>query len=457
MRTQSILAAMMMVMLAEWASGQAIGWRTDGVGAYPDAKPVYQWGPDRNVIWKTPMPDWSNASPVVAGDRVFVCAEPATLLCVALADGRILWHADHDYERVLPEDLRAQMRQQAQRDAADATARLADVEKQIEALKADQKPDKRRLRKLRRQRDQHKRAANAADPFKLPRTHGANGYSSPTPTSDGEHVFVLFGTGVLAAYDLQGDRRWVRFVGKPGHGWGLSASPLLAGGKLIVHHGKLRAFDPATGEPAWEVDSREHWGSPVATTIGQTPIVLTTDGQAVRAADGHVLATGLGQLEYAAPVVHDGVVYYIQGTSRAVKLPAAADEPFAPRPLWTTKIKGSRHYASPAVHDGLVFTISREENFSVLDAATGELLVEREDFLGGRGGSNSAYPSVTLAGDHVLVSNEKGVTAVVTADREAKVVATNNLEDFRATPVFVGDRMILRTRNHLYCFGASVE
>jgi len=45
----------------------------------------------RNVRWTAPLPSWSNATPVVVGDRVFVTSEPDELVCVNRADGRILW------------------------------------------------------------------------------------------------------------------------------------------------------------------------------------------------------------------------------------------------------------------------------------------------------------------------------------------------------------------------------
>ena len=55
------------------------GWRTDGTGRYPDAKPPVTFAPGENVVWATPLPSWSNASPVLVEDRIFVCAEPDTL------------------------------------------------------------------------------------------------------------------------------------------------------------------------------------------------------------------------------------------------------------------------------------------------------------------------------------------------------------------------------------------
>ncbi|MCZ7645695.1 MAG: PQQ-binding-like beta-propeller repeat protein [Planctomycetota bacterium] len=45
----------------------------------------------KNVVWVTPLPNWSNAMPIVVGEKVFLMAEPDELLCLNKADGRILW------------------------------------------------------------------------------------------------------------------------------------------------------------------------------------------------------------------------------------------------------------------------------------------------------------------------------------------------------------------------------
>ena len=80
---------------------EPFGFRGNGQGRFPDATPVTEWGPAKNVVWKTPMPNWSNACPALCGDRLFVCSEPTTLLCVSLADGKILWQESNNYLDIL--------------------------------------------------------------------------------------------------------------------------------------------------------------------------------------------------------------------------------------------------------------------------------------------------------------------------------------------------------------------
>ncbi len=63
-----------------------VGWRTDWTGKYPTASPPIKWSAKSNIVWKTPMPGWGNATPVIVGDRLFVCSEPSTIVCANLTD-----------------------------------------------------------------------------------------------------------------------------------------------------------------------------------------------------------------------------------------------------------------------------------------------------------------------------------------------------------------------------------
>jgi outer membrane protein assembly factor BamB len=76
-----------------WSCGAATPaeFRNDGSGRFPDAQPTVKWSTTDNVLWKTALPNWSNASPILVRDRIFVCVEPATIICLAAKTGAILW------------------------------------------------------------------------------------------------------------------------------------------------------------------------------------------------------------------------------------------------------------------------------------------------------------------------------------------------------------------------------
>lgn len=461
-RTIIPLAALAILsLLPPAATAEVVGWRTDGTGVYPDAKPPVRWSTTQNVAWSATLPSWSNATPVIVGDKVFVCSEKDTLACIDRATGDVLWQHDNPAQDTLAPDELARLRDQAG-DADALMDELGDLQRQINRARRQQRRRNRDNNRNDNNVDLQALEARVAEinaklgpltAFSDPQAHDANGYTSPTPVTDGERVFALFGNGVAVCYDLDGTRRWIRFIEKPTARWGQSSSPALVGGRLVLLINKLYGLDAATGEQVWAAPSKQSWGTPVAVEIDGKGLIITPNGEAVDPADGRVLAKDLGYVQYCAPVLHDGVLYFIQNKANAVEV-GFADGRLATRNLWDTSIKGSRHYASPVIHDGLIYALSREEKFTVMDAGSGQIVYERDlaGGGGGRGGTNSGYPSVTMAGGYLYLSNEAGRTIVIEPGRSFKRVATNQLErTLRSSPVFVEDRAFIRAGNKLYC------
>jgi len=464
MARSSFGALVAMLLLAPLAGAQVVGWRSDATGRYPDADPPIEWSAERNVVWSTPLPDWSNASPVIRGERVLICAEPNTLLCLDRASGAIRWRAGNDVFETLPDAEAEAVRRQV----AEAKPLLQEKQRVENDLRRAQ-------RVLRRNKDSDEakadvqrhetRLAALTDrleplaPYELPRTHNTNGYSSPTPVTDGEHVFALFGNGVAAAYDVQGDRRWITIVQKPTHGWGQSASPALAEGTLVVLIDALFGLDAATGEVKWTTPARQSWASPIVIERAGRKLIVTPDGQVVNPTDGKVIAEGLGRVQYNAPLPNGEVLYFIdgrEGRGLATATRFTLDETGQPavEKLWQRELPGSRYYASAVVHDGLVYAVSREEKLIVMDAADGSTVYERGLDLSEHK-KNSVYPSVTLAGDHLFISSENGRTIVIKPGRDYQQVAVNQIEGFRGSPVFIDDKLYIRGFERMWCFGES--
>jgi len=382
-----------------------VGWRTDGRGRYPDAEPPVTFSPTENVVWAAPMPSWSNASPVLTGDRIFVCAEPDTLIAVEKASGKILWTK------------------------ANAIGEAGNAEEAAAAGK--------------------------------PKAHPHNGYTSATPVTDGKRVFAVFGNGVVVAYDLDGKRRWSRFVEKPLHPWGHCASPVLVGDRLLVQIETLVALDPATGKEVWRqpaekwVDQRKkQWGTCAATRIGDVDVVVTITGRVIRVSDGKVLFSDLASLSFASPLIVDGVVYFINAQrGRAVRLPATIDG--KPEVLWNTTTVKDRYYSSPALHDGVLYAITRSGHFSAFDAKDGKEIYRKKLLLAKtEKEKNAAYSSITVAGKRLFFAGMDGSVVVVEPGPEYKELARNTVEtSLRSTVVFEGKRMYLRAPGKLYCFG----
>jgi outer membrane protein assembly factor BamB len=110
MRTPTLPSLALSLLISVVAAGGAnppppaapVGFRGDGAGRYPEANPVLEWSPSKNVLWQTALPAASNASPVLAGDLVITCAEPASILGVSAADGTVRWTVTDQTPATLP-------------------------------------------------------------------------------------------------------------------------------------------------------------------------------------------------------------------------------------------------------------------------------------------------------------------------------------------------------------------
>ncbi|MEQ8786308.1 MAG: PQQ-binding-like beta-propeller repeat protein [Pirellulaceae bacterium] len=448
------------------AMGQApIGFRTDGTGRYLDADPPLHWSVDENVVWKIDLPK-SNAVPVILGERLFTCAEPCVLLCVNKADGRVLWQGESSYEEIelteqekarfeVESQLGEQLNQQQsalekERGAVrkllkdgmlpqeEAEKKLEDLAAQIDTIKAE----KLKLTTWNRYLEPGKGAGGY---------HPTGGYSSPTPVTDGKRVYVIFGNGLAACYDLEGNRQWLKLIEHPTAAYGHGSSPLLVGDKLLVHFSDLAALNTHDGSEAWRVEVSPGHGTSMHARLGDVDVAIHPSGNVYRVSDGSLLAKGLGKTGPNSPLVQDGKVFFVAGRVRGYTLPTSSEIPDAWEPLWEgATLKGGGYwFPSPILHDGLIYAMNASSIFSVVDATTGEVVYQRRlDFGGGQ-----SYPSITLAGEHLFASSDNGATIVLQPGREYKELARNSLEPFRSSLVFEGSRMYVRTTKGLWCIG----
>lgn len=428
------------------------GWRGDGTGSYVKADAPVRWSRDDGVLWKTKMNSFSNAHPIFAGKRMFIGDELTDLVCMDRISGEILWRRDNSYEKVLSEEERARYEAKQKVIVAAATAEVTQIEAEVAKLTAEnENGNRRQIQRLNRRKRDAERKMGYSSALKMPGKDGSTGYTSPTPVTDGENVYVVYGTGTVVCYDIEGELKWSRLYEKSLHGWGHSSSPALVGDKLIVHIEDLVALDTATGEEVWRTEIERKWGSPTATKIDGVDVVIMSNGYVVRVKDGRKLGDRIGGLSYGTPVVDGDIVYFIEGRARAVKLIGIEGDTIKTERLWDARLKGTRHYGSVVVHDGLIYAVSREDWFGVIDAVTGEVVYEKR--LGFGGDANEVYVSVTLGGENIYVGGEMGEFAVIKQGREYVEIVRNQLEGTRSSPVFVGSRMYLRGFKHMWCIG----
>ena len=167
-----------------------------------------------------------------------------------------------------------------------------------------------------------------------------HGYSSSTPTSDGERLYVFFGKSGVFCFDLDGNEQWHTSVGTKTHRWGSATSPVLYKNLLIVNasveSNSIVALDKMTGKEVWRATGIDRaWNTPLLTTVPSKEPELVVNVQdrmlAFNPDTGKELWNAEGIHRYVCPsaVAHDGVIYAIGGghTALAVAPAAAATSP----------------------------------------------------------------------------------------------------------------------------------
>lgn len=304
--------------------------------------------------------------------------------------------------------------------------------------------------------------------------------SSPSPVTDGERVWVMTGTGILTAFDFEGNQLWRRDIqasyGRFGLNWGYASSPLLHDGALYVQvlHGMrtddpsyLLRIDAATGETAWRVErptqarreSPDSYSTPALLRYdGVTEIVLT-GGDAVTGHDpetGDELwrADGLNPRRegnyriVSSPFVRDGVIYAPTRVRPMLALrPGGRGDVLETHVLWRTD--DGPDVPSPLSDGEHLYVVNDRGIVYVMDAKTGEPVYGPERLSRG---TYSASP--VLADGKIYVTNENGVTSVFRAGPEFELLAENDFDDYcLSSPAVSEGQIFIRTTGHLYAIG----
>jgi hypothetical protein len=305
--------------------------------------------------------------------------------------------------------------------------------------------------------------------------------ASPSPTTDGKHVVVYFGTGDLACYDFEGKQVWSFNVqkkyGKFSIQHGMHVTPVLHGDRvflaLLTNGGHwVLAFDKATGNEVWkhervsdaEGESREAYTTPVLWKNGaeMNLVVLGADYTT-----GHRLSDGsevwrLTDLNpksnyarnfriIASPVVgpNELVVATARGGIIVTLKPGAKGliKAGSPYEAWR-KSKGASDVPSPLVHDGLVYVQREKDLMQILDVKTGKE-VQSVRLVSELYRASPVYAD----GKIYTVSRNSGTVSVLKAGPTGEVLANNRLGEemySTASPAISQGRLYLRGTQTLY-------
>ncbi len=288
-----------------------------------------------------------------------------------------------------------------------------------------------------------------------------HGYAVPTPVTDGKHVFVLFGSAVLAALDLEGQIAWREAlpVRKEVDG-GVCSSPILYEDSVIVVNlaeGGLRALDKATGKVKWEQKTKEsnRMATPTLLSIQGRPELIHLAGgfQGLDPATGALLWSCRAPVGLASPVYGAGLLYTDQGrggrTGTAVD-PTGKGDVSKTHVRWQTEVTAPAGSSAIVVGDYLYRACNNDE-LRCWKMTTGELVYEKK--LPRISPSTSPIASA----DGRIYFASSGRSYVLTAGPEGEILATNDLGegDPYATPAVADGRIYIKGRSYLWCIGTK--
>lgn len=400
-------------------------WRGPlGNGISNETNPPLHWNREDNVLWSMPLPGPAGATPVVWGDRIFLTSVGKNGKDLLLL-------------------------------CADTSGKLLWTRKVgagNEAVRGDE-----------------------------------GNFASPSPSTDGQHVWTFMANGLLACYDMEGNEIWKKDLQKE-YGafdiqFGLSSSPLLDGNRLYVqlihgpwnhdpHKGLIVALDKKNGNEIWKhervtdaIDECKHsYTSPVLyedenqrflVTLGADYCIANRleDGSEIwRCGNLNPKNTYNNTLRFvASPACSPGLIVVPtakKGKVVGIRPDGEGDITDSEQFVAWTLPRNTPDVPSPVIHDGLVYLCRENGNLLTLDAETGEIVYEE------RTTRDRHRSSPVFAGGNIYLTARNGVITVVRSGRDFKIVAKNDLgEPITASPVFVDGRLYLRTLKSLYAIG----
>jgi outer membrane protein assembly factor BamB len=301
-----------------------------------------------------------------------------------------------------------------------------------------------------------------------------NSYASPTPATDGEIVYAVFGDGSFAAVRFDGTVAWrnrdVKFHGQHG----LGASPIVYNDLLIMpfdgssdgpdpkvgwqtpwDKAFILALDKHSGEQRWRASrglSRIAHISPIIVEVDGYAELISCAGDAIQGFDPasgerlwHVYSEGEGVVP--TPVVGDGKLFTASGfgatTLRAVRLGGRGDVTHT-HIAWEQR-KGTPSQSSLLYVPPYLYAVTDQGVVTCYNGNSGDVIwQERVD------GSYCASP--VWADGRIYLLSEQGESIVLADGEKFRILARNPLDEkCQASMAVSQGRLFVRTAKHLWC------
>lgn len=288
----------------------------------------------------------------------------------------------------------------------------------------------------------------------LPDVTQDTGFAAATPTTDGKHVYAVFATGDVGAFDMEGNLAWHSHLGVPQNMYGHSSSLLTHSGLLLIQFdeeagGEIIALDTETGAFEWsaERDVQTSWASPVILRpAGKDPQVVLNAipyTAAYRLSDGAMVwsAEIFGSGEVASSPAFDGDTLFVANEYAQL---AAVRTDGSGELIWSGDAN-LPDVSSPVATNGILVVACAYGVITAYNTETGDTFWVHEF-------EDGFYGSPVVADGRVYIMNNEGVTQVFEHAKTFNLIASNSLgARSSCTPAFVGNRIYIRGADTLVC------
>jgi outer membrane protein assembly factor BamB len=407
-------------------------WRgplTNGVAV--KGNPPVKFGENQNLKWKTPILGKGHATPVVWGDKIIVLT--AVPSGINVSKNSEIMENGNSWMEAASTDLVL--------DFKVILINLNDGKIIWEKTVTSEKPHE--------------------------RTHVLGSWASGSPITDGELIYAYFGSRGLFCLDYNGNVMWKKNFGKSDKraSFGEGESPFLYKDKIFIqwdqeNESYMYALNAKTGDEIWtkKRDVKTSWSTPNVVEVNGQPQLITCASNSVRSYDintGETIWTCAGLTENVIPNAKyaDGILYVSSGfrgnSLMAIDIAKAKGDITG-----TNVILWSYNQDCPYTPDNLLlngrlyFLRANNGELTCVDAKTGAVKYSKAKLEGIR----ELYSSPTGVGDKIYIAAEN-ICLVIKAGDTFEILSSNTLDDnFRASPVIVGNKLLLRGFNSLYCF-----
>jgi outer membrane protein assembly factor BamB len=424
-----------------------------------------EFGPDRNVVWKTELP-FGHSSPALTRERIFLTAargEKLVTICLDRNSGRIVWERDAPRSRV--EKLDSRNGPAGPTPATDGTnvfvffADYGAVSYDMDGRERWRVPlgpfnnlygmgaspvlvDDKVVLVCDQNTDSYVVALDQKSGrvrWKTARPEAHSGHSTPIlyKPAGGATQLIIPGSFLLTAYAVNnGEKLW--WVG--GLSFELKSTPVVLGDTLYINGFGTPQNQPGAHPAIPEFDEiLKLYGEP----NGEVTLAKLPNGNARSWVDLDAnAAVSRGEWDYyrAAMASENGML--------AIKLGGRGD-------MTAVSVRWKYHKSvpqlpSPLVYQNVLYMVNDGGIVTTLHPETGAEMGQGRL----KGAIAPYYASPVAADGKIFMASETGKVAVLAPGGGLEPIVVNDLQDdIYATPAISDGRLYVRTRGWLYCFG----